>query len=175
MVFVSCKTSNFESTVSKEERSKQFLLKDISYREKELIDKGKLKSYHLINLKNYLKVNFGKDIDSLEVLTIFYLQPIRNCHYDSYRQITRSDSEDDKYWENCNSETLSMYYENGYTSSSAMHDFKGIIYNLFFADKPACDGMITINKNGDYYRKTGHGSVVVANAFVNELKLKNIK
>ena len=101
-----------------------------------------------------------------DILIINFRQPRNFCHYDNNKVSKKTI----KWWndfyskiniENClnvfvyseNSRSLKNYNQQNY-----FLDKEKFIFMNFFNKKRSCDGVLIINKNGDYFQHGGHYS-----------------
>lgn len=132
---------------------------------------GKLSVSMLRDLKASLSQNFGKNIDSLKTVTIFYYQPKANCSEDAYKFI-KPDKPQPKEAKWVKSDVLYLCYEKGIPSQYIKLDEGAVVYNAFFSENRGCEGMVTVNAEGRYLLIKKRGSHSIANKFIEELALK---
>ena len=148
--------------------SKNYTFKNINVNN---VKAGELDTIQLKKFKNYLIINYNKNLDSIKYLTISYLMPRNKCWYNNYEGIKKADlSKIEELKEKMNTEIIFSHHDKA-KSNFGIWDEKKIIFDLFPKDFEACDYMITINSKGVYLYSPGHFSPEVANAFYNELRL----
>jgi hypothetical protein len=135
--------------------------------EKEKV-KGKLSISMLRELKASLANNFGKDLDSLKVISIYYYQPKANCKSDFYKFI-KPDKEEPKDAKYLKSQLLYLCFEKNIASQYVKNDVGATVYNAFFSENRACDGTVSVAADGSYILVKSHASVSVLNKFIAEL------
>ncbi|RZJ66637.1 MAG: hypothetical protein EOO50_08915 [Flavobacterium sp.] len=133
--------------------------------------KGKLSITMLRELKSSLSKNFGKNLDSLKVITIFYYQPKANCASDAYKFI-KPDKPEPKEAKWVKSEVLYMCFEKGISSQYIKYDEGATVYNAFFSENRDCEGLVTVDSDGNYILIKKRGSASTANKFLEELQGK---
>lgn len=148
--------------------TKQYTFKDINSK---WIKDGELDKNQLTILKEYLKINFNKNLDSIGYLTIAYLQPKKDCWYDNHRGIKNKEWYDAKNFEPYMNTQLIFSHHDKKKSKFSIWDEKEILYKIFPVTPETCDYTVTINKKGVYLYNPGHFDISIANAFYNELKV----
>lgn len=139
--------------------------------EKEKV-KGKLSVSMLRELKLSLKTNYGKDLDSLKVISIYYYQPKANCpNSDVYKSIKpeKEEPKDKKYLK---SDLLYLCFEKNVVSKYVKNDVGASVYNAFFSENRGCEGSVTATSDGNYLLVKTRASVSTLNKFIGELQGK---
>lgn len=133
--------------------------------------KGKLSITMLRELKSSLSTNFGKNLDSLKVITIFYYQPKANCDQDAYKLI-KADKPAPKETKWVKSQVLYLTFEKNVSSLYIQHDKGASVYNAFFSENRGCEGLVTVDSDGNFILVKQRGTYSTANKFLLELQGK---
>ena len=135
------------------------------------IDEEKLK---------FIKENYNWNEEN--IIVINFLQPISNCHYDAYENL----SIPSKWWTNFYSKIDLTNVANRFVYSDAnaarriidskiyLTDEKNFILNNFFSKEPYCHGVLVINNFGFYEMLSREYSIKEVIYFIKILKNKTI-
>ena len=126
---------------------------------------------------NFLKENY--DWNKEDFLVISFRQPKYKCHYDNYKNLTKTNRAVTKFSESI--EEISV--RNILISSDAKKvksyvdsknnyiDFKDFILTTFFKKDKSCYGLVVINKEGRYMSLAGEFLTKDIDSFIYLLKL----
>ena len=127
----------------------------------------------------FLKENYNWNDENIVVIN--FLQPISNCHYDAYENL----SNPSKWWTNFYSKIDLTNVANRFVYSDAnaarriidskiyFGDVKNFILNNFFSKEPQCHGVLVINNFGFYEMLSREYSEKEVTFFIKILKNKN--
>lgn len=146
---------------------------------------GNLTQTELINLKFYLKKYADTDLDSISMLSVHYIQPLKYCHYSKYT----NDSKASNIWfakyykENAiifpeQSKIISSFYEeSGKKKFSKKDDFfydeNHFLHNLIgkINKMETCECFVSINSDGKTMIKYGEVRPEEIKYFIKEIAI----
>ncbi len=136
--------------------------------EKEKV-KSKLSVSMLRELKSSLKTNYGKDLDSLKVIAIYYYQPKVNCTNSDVYKFIKPEKEEPKDRKYTKSDLLYLCFEKNIPSKYVKYDVGATVYNAFFSENRGCEGTVCVTSDGNYILLKNRASVSTINKFLEEL------
>ncbi|MCB0445677.1 MAG: hypothetical protein R2812_08425 [Gelidibacter sp.] len=136
------------------------------------IPNGKLTDAQLEYVKKIYNWN------SEELLIVNFKQPERRCHYNNYQHFKESEKWWDAYYskiELTNVRNIFVYSDSKKAkeiidSKKHFADMDSFFLNNFFSKEKTCDGIVIINKNGDYQKKAGEYTLIDIAQLINKLK-----
>ncbi|SHH35253.1 hypothetical protein [Winogradskyella jejuensis] len=126
---------------------------------------------------SFLKENYGWNKE--DFLVISFRQPKNKCHYDNYKNLSKtnraiakfSESIEEKSTRNIlvssDAEKVKAYVD----LESSYIDFEDFILKTFFEKANSCYGLVVINNEGRYMSIAGEFVTKDVNSFIHLLKL----
>jgi hypothetical protein len=101
--------------------------------------------------------------NSEDIIIVNFRQPQSSCHYDNYQDLKKSSEWFTEYYSNIelvNVRNIFVYSDSNKAteiidSKTHFPDTNNFFLENFFAKKKTCYGILVINKNGEFQKKSG--------------------